>query len=221
MEQGIKGRAYEEYQKLVNSQRKVSNQDFETMIVDDIFDEKDIAYIYDIVNNTPEDKTKLQKWAGHRAWHVKLPEIEDKINKAIEKTSLAGKVRLVGDYSFARYDPAYGYECKLFPHSDLRDEQRITFDIQVHADQEWGLVVEDKSYFLKDNQALVFAGTQQTHWREITKILPGNKIDMIFCHLEYIDPVPLDKDQDMILSERTRFLSEFYNLESNEELYKD
>ena len=221
MEQVIKGRAYEEYQKLVNSQRKVSNQDFETMIVDDIFDEADVAYIYSIVNNTPEDKTKLQKWAGHRAWHVKLPEIEDKINKAIEKTSLAGKVRLVGDYSFARYDPAYGYECKLFPHCDLRDEQRITFDIQVHADQDWGLVVEDKSYFLKDNQALVFAGTQQTHWREITKILPGNKIDMIFCHLEYIDPTPLDKDQDMILSERTRFLSQFYNLEANEELYKD
>ena len=44
---------------------------------------------------------------------------------------------------------------------------------------------------------------------------------MIFCHLEYIDPTPLDKDQDMILSERTRFLSQFYNLEANEELYKD
>lgn len=221
MEQAIKGRAYEEYQKLVNSQVKVSNQDFETMIVDDIFDEKDIAYIYDIVNNTPEDKTKLQKWAGHRAWHVRLPEIESKINNAIEKTSLAGKVKLNSDYSFARYDPAYGYECKLFPHCDMREEQRITFDIQVHADQDWGLVVEDKSYFLKDNQALVFAGTQQTHWREITKILPGNKIDMIFCHLEYINPVPLDPNQDMILSERTRFLSNFYNLESNEELYKD
>lgn len=221
MEQGIKGEAYESYQELVNSQEKVSNQDFEVMIVDNIFDEADIAYIYSIVNSTPEDKTKLQKWAGHRAWHVKLPEIEGKINKAIEKTSLAGKVRLVGDYSFARYDPAYGYECKLFPHCDLRDEQRITFDIQIHADQQWGLVVEDKSYFIEDNQALVFAGTQQTHWREKTKILPGNKIDMVFCHLEYIEPTPLDEGQDAILAERTRFLSEFYNLESNEELYKD
>ena len=101
---------------------------------------------------------------------------------------------------------------KLFPHTDMRDKQRITFDIQVRADEEWGVVVEDIEYFLEDNQALVFAGTQQPHWRRAKELKPGSHQDMIFCHLEYVDDVPYDDGQDQILHERNRFFSEYYDM---------
>lgn len=220
MKQGNPGRAYKEYNELKASQPFVDNQDFEPFIVDNIFDESDYELIYKIINETPMSQTRLKRWAGHRAYDVGFPKkIEDKINAAIDRFDQLKDVHLVRDYSFARYSPSYGYETKLFPHCDYRASQRITFDIQLKADEPWGVVVEDKTYWLQDNQALVFAGTQQAHWREQKKVHPESNIDMIFCHLEYKNPKPLQEGQDSILQERTIWLSTYYKLEPIEQSY--
>lgn len=212
MKEPVKGPAYEKYMELKKSQEPISNQDFVPFIVDNIFSKEDIEHLYEIVNNTPEDKTQIQKWGGMKAWHIDLgPRIKDKINEAV-KRSLGDNVRLVNDHSFARYSMEYGWMTKLFPHTDMRDKQRITFDIQIRADEEWGVVVEDVEYFLEDNQALVFAGTQQPHWRRKKELKSGSHQDMIFCHLEYVEDVPYDDHQDQILHERNRFFSEYYDM---------
>jgi hypothetical protein len=217
MEQGIKGPAYEEYQALKATQQEVENGDFEPIIVDNIFSKEDIDEIYAIINSTPEEKTKLQTWAGHRAWHVPLGDkIVAKINEAVKRT-FGDELVLRQDYSFARYSGEWGYKVKLFPHSDIRDSQRMTFDIQLNADEPWGIIVEDKTYFLENNQALCFAGTQQVHWREKKPIDVNSKIDMIFCHLEYVDDRGFEEHREDVLFERTRFLSGYYDLTSNDE----
>jgi hypothetical protein len=219
MDNIIKGPAYEDYMRLKASTQAISNQDFEPIIVDNIFTPEQIAKIYDVVNSTPEENTALKTWAGHKAWHVRLgADIEEAINVHVRKL-FGDKLYLNQDYSFARYDQSYGYKAKLFPHTDMRDSQRITFDIQLHADEPWAVIVEDKHYFLKDNQALLFAGTQQPHWREKKDIAFESKIDMIFCHLEYKDPQPYDDHQHNVLFERTRFLSMFYDHEATDEPY--
>ncbi len=64
----------------------------------------------------------------------------------------------------------------------------------------------NKSFTLEDNQALIFAGTQQIHWRENIQISEDAEIDMIFCHLEYVNPKPLDENQEQVLRERADFL---------------
>jgi len=110
------------------------------------------------------------------------------------------------DYSFARYSPKFGYRAKLFPHYDTRPSQRVTFDIQLKTSEPWALVVEEDVYNLQDNQALVFAGTQQIHWREDKQIADDAEIDMIFCHLEYVSDMPLDNQQEDVLRERASFL---------------
>jgi hypothetical protein len=219
MEQGIKGPAYEQYMEIKRAGKPVTNQDFEPIIVDNIFTQEEIDQIYEVVDSTPEDQTALKTWAGHKAWHVRLGvNIENKINEHVKKI-FGDSLFLDKDYSFARYDQSYGYKAKLFPHTDMRELQRITFDIQLHADEPWGVIVDDKTYFLENNQALVFAGTQQPHWREKKDIKPESKIDMIFCHLEHKDVVPYDDHQEHVLFERVRFLSEFYDLEATDEPY--
>jgi hypothetical protein len=193
---------------LLKSQKYISNQDFQVRVVHNIFSKNQIDHIYNIVDNTPEENTHLQTWAGHRAWNVTFgPEIEKTITNAAQSI-LGDNVELIHDYSFARYSPEYGYECKLFPHYDTREYQRITFDIQLNASEPWGIVVENDTYYLENNQALVFAGTQQMHWRENIKIKPDSKIDMIFCHLQHKPIRLLDDGQKDILEERSRFLME-------------
>jgi hypothetical protein len=220
MEQGIKGAAYDKYQEFKKNQGvKISNEDFETKIVSNIFDEDDIKVLYEAVNSTPKENIKVMEWGGLLAWHCQLPsQIVDKINIAV-KRDLGDHLILRRDYSFARYTQHTGWKNKLHPHSDTRPSQRVTFDIQIKADEEWGIIVEDKTYHLQDGQALVFAGTQQTHWREKKDIKKDSVIDMIFCHLEYVDDLPHDEDQDQILAPRHRFLCEFYDLHGNDVPY--
>jgi hypothetical protein len=194
------------YQDFKSKQPKVSNENFDVFIVDDIFTESQISKIYEIVDSTPESQTRIQPWASHKVWDVGLgKEIEDRINEVVSQ-KIGKHLVLAGDYSFARYSPSYGYKAKLFPHYDTRPSQRVTFDIQLRASEPWGLVVEEDDYNITDNQALVFSGTQQIHWREKKELAPNAEIDMIFCHLKYVDDLPLDEGQDLILRERANFL---------------
>ena len=219
-----KGPAYEKYLEFKAAQPEVSNQNFEPFIIDNIFSEEEINYIYNIVNNASQDQTSLQKWAGMKAWHIDFGNhIKEKLNNII-KENVGDHVVLSKDHNFARYSSEYGYATNLYPHVDTffkdnTDKQRITFDIQLYADEEWGVVVEDVEYFLQNNQALVFCGTQQPHWRRKKQLKDGSRQDMIFCHLEYIDDMPLSKDQSEIVLSRCRFFSEFYKMIYDKDLF--
>lgn len=208
-----------DYNSLRATQQPISNQDFEVKKATNIFTKAQIDEIYEKVNNTSLDSTRLQEWAGHRAWDIKFSkEIEDAITRSAQSI-LGNHIKLDGDYSFARYTPEYGFECKLFPHYDTRETQRITFDIQLNADEPWGIVVENNTYYLNNNEALIFAGTQQIHWRENKKLQPNTKIDMIFCHLQYVDPTPLDPGQKEVLEERSRFLMDHTGINNGVQKY--
>jgi len=194
------------YKDFKATQRHISNQDFNVTVVDDIFEQGHIDRIYEIIGNASEEQTRIQPWASHKVWDVSLgEEIEDRINQVV-KNSLGDHLVLKKDYSFARYSPKFGYRAKLFPHYDTRPSQRVTFDIQLKTSEPWALVVEEDVYNLQDNQALVFAGTQQIHWREDKQIADDAEIDMIFCHLEYVSDMPLDNQQEDVLRERASFL---------------
>lgn len=194
------------YEELLSSQPMVSNQDFSVKIAKDVLLPEHVEEIYSKVNSTPDSETRVQPWAGHKVWDIRFSkEIEDRITK-VAQDIVGDHVLLDYDYSFARYSPKFGYMCKLFPHYDNRESQRITFDIQLRASEPWSVVVENISYPLKDNEALIFAGTQQIHWRERKIISNDAEIDMIFCHLFYKDAKPLDENQKDILNERSAFL---------------
>jgi len=211
----------DKYNQIKINTGKVSNEDFSVMVAEDVLLPDHIENIYKIVNSTPESKTELKEWAGHKAWHVRLgKEFEDRVTE-VAKKYLGDVVVLNLDYSFARYTPEYGFECKLFPHYDTRPSQRLTFDIQLSADEDWAVVVENVPYSLKNNQALIFSGTQQIHWREKKKIKKDSKIDMIFCHLQYIEDRPLDPGQSEKLDERARFLMDATGINNAVELYSE
>jgi hypothetical protein len=194
------------YADLVASQPYVSNQDFKPLVVSDVLLPEQISEIYSAVSALPESQTRIQPWAGHKIWDTRFSkEIEDRIT-AVAQSVLGDIVVLNYDYSFARYSRKFGYECKLFPHYDTREAQRITFDIQLKASEPWAVVVEGEPFYLEDNQGLIFAGTQQIHWRENKTIAEDAEIDMIFCHLEYVNTLPLDEGQEDILRERASFL---------------
>lgn len=152
-------------------------------IIDNIFTNEEIDQLYEHINNTPEDKKYNHPSFGHTAYFSWVPEA---ISKKIEKIANdnSDKPLVLRELSFARYDTNGGTRTPLlFPHyDDPFKEQRITVDIQVKSTLPWAIVVEDESFTLKDNQALVFSGTHQIHWREKASFSDTDYMDMIFCH---------------------------------------
>lgn len=184
----------------------------DNFIIDNIFTDEEIGVIYNHIDNTPEDKKFLHTAFGHTAYFSWLP---DSIIKKIEKVVSENfdKPLVLRELSFARYDTSGGRKPLLFPHFDETfKEQRITIDIQVRSTRPWAIVVEDKPFTLKDNQALVFSGTHQIHWREKVEFADNDCVDMIFCHFsEPLDvAVPSSEDHLKTMFAKQDFYKDAY-----------
>jgi len=211
---------YKKYNELKIQQGKIDNEDFQVMIIDDVLLPEQIEHVYSIINNTDESQTTIKSFAGHKLWNVDLGNsIQERVSKIVTDNILQNVV-LEKDYTFARYSKEFGYIPKLFPHFDTRESQTIVCDIQLNSTTKWGIVVEGKTYYLNFNQALIFSGTQQMHWREKKELNDLDKVDMIFCHLRYDPLKPLDVDQNKKLLERSWVLMEETGITNEDKRYE-
>ena len=83
---------------------------------------------------------------------------------------------------FAQYETE---KANLPKHKD-NNACTYTLDVCLYYDTPWAIWVEGKEYWLKPNQALVFYGEDQLHWREEFPVPENNKVGMLFNH--YIEP---------------------------------
>jgi hypothetical protein len=88
------------------------------------------------------------------------------------------KRKLTPTYS---YLSMYGENGICPPHLD-KPECQWTLDLCVKQDKPWPLSVENDSFLMKENEALIYSGTDQLHWRE--KIHSGGFCDLVFFHFK-------------------------------------
>jgi len=75
----------------------------------------------------------------------------------------------------------YGEEGICPPHRDQSNCQ-WTLDLCIKQDRPWNLFVEDSVFVMQENEALVYSGTDQIHWRE--KIHPKGHCYLVFFHFK-------------------------------------
>lgn len=182
--------------------------DLANVVVKTVFTEKEISEIYSLVSETT--KTTFIKSLGYNSWHIELPvEIKEKLETLV--SGLYGRQVILSEYNFSRYEKTtsdckkYTYWPLLFPHTDEAfDSPRITLDIQLKANTDWGVSVDnsgiESTYTLKDNQAVTFSGTHQVHWRPVREFLDGEYMEMIFCHFKVVgmeDPLTVEHINNM------------------------
>lgn len=203
-----------EYQALVDSTSPLEFQDYNPQIIDNVFSEDQINRIYATISKTPLSDLKIGPWGGQCAWlrtHFD-EDIVETINQ-IGYALFGEEIELQLDYSFARYSNEFGYKPKLFPHSDLRPKPRFLLDIQLRADEPWGIVVEETNYVLSNNQAIFFSGTNQLHWREDKTLSPHSRVDMLFCNFEFKDDRPFSEGHAESTQNRAGFLRSKHKIE--------
>lgn len=185
-------------------------------VVENVFTSQEVNEIYSTLqNSTGGAFIKVHSQANT---FIKLPDsIVDKVTSIAREISGNDKIVLT-EYCHARYNNVtsncgkFHYKPALFPHYDETfKEPRFTFDYQIQSNVEWPLVVEpDKSFVLKDNQAVTFSGTHQIHWREPKHFADNEFVEMVFFH--FTDPTsgPKGPEVNALLNEKASMYMEQY-----------
>ena len=169
-------------------------QNLNNFIIKDVLTKEYVDYIYKLVEETPTENQQVVKNLGHTVYHYHGEFDQNFKNHILSKIQpFFTETLLISEMSFSRYSHKSGYVPKLFPHYDGFSESRITFDIQLKSNIDWPLVVEGKEFLLNNNEALVFSGTDQIHWRKNIDLPENVVIDMFFVHLKI-------KERDFLIS---------------------
>jgi hypothetical protein len=157
-------------------------KNLENKIVKNVLLPEHVDFLYDIVKNSTSEKYEHISTLGHTTYYSDFSkEFKDYILDIVHQN--VDEELTITEMSIARYHTESGFVPKLFPHYDKFNESRITFDVQINSNIVWPIVVEGKEYTLKNNEALIFSGTDQIHWRTRKKLTEKDKVDMLFVHL--------------------------------------
>lgn len=166
-----------------------------TKIIKNIFTEKELTFLYSEINNIIKEDYVVQEELGRLYsilyWKEYKEENNGSINLKINKKIFdkiidiaekkLNKQLELESISFTRYSKQYGSP-NLHPHVDTKFKTpRLTFDIQLDSNLDWAIVVEGESSILKNNEALIFSGTNEVHWREKKVFNDDEYLDMLLC----------------------------------------
>ena len=131
-----------------------------------------------------------------------MSEILDKVQRIIQ--DIYGKDYKVKGFGFQRYKLEYGFP-NLQPHLDDQGCQ-VVFDYQIESNKKWDLVVEGESIGLNDNDAVVFEGDKDVHWRNPVLFKSNEYVSMLnfnaihkdhWTNFTKIDPMGSEKREKL------------------------
>jgi hypothetical protein len=191
-------------------------------IIKNIFTKEEMDLIYDHINNASDENLFFHPELGYKAYHCGMPQsIQDKaLSVAQQYSDLPLKLTEV---SAARYANGYINPPNLYPHVDLFEAPRFTFDIQLKSTRNWPIVVEGKEFVLRDNEAIIFSGTNQLHWRTKTTFKDDDIVDMLFCHFSEDSDSPTLNTEEFTkhMMEREEEFKKMYYSDILDDYYKN
>lgn len=205
---------FSEYLEYKKTQETIPGENLSPTIFNDVLSNDELAYLQNLFNNYPEDKIDVQGFSGLGTLYIDKILNQESIIKRVEllASQAFGEELEVLDFSGTRYSPKFGWEVKLGPHYDARPVEMFVFDIQIQSNTPWGLFFEGKRFDLKDNQALLFSGTSQIHWRDPIRLDDDAQIDLIFFWMQHKKPKPLSEKHISIMRERQSILLNTINI---------
>ena len=176
------------------------------ILVEHVFTDEDFASIYEIIdplfpenfdrNNLPDGLINAND-VGYFAYVGRLPDrAYQRISHMIE--SITGSKISKIDVHFARYSNLTGSKPRLVPHYDQKlNYPSYTLSIQLKTTLPWDLYAEREKFLLEDNQALIFSGSHQVHWRPHLEFSDKDYFDILVCQA-------YDSENEIELSEDHR-----------------
>lgn len=146
--------------------------------IENVFSKTEVDYLKAIIRQKESLKFyTLRPDTGRIAMNIGplKPEIINRVEKIIK--NVYGKDYKIKDIGFQRYKLEYGVP-NLIPHVD-NQKCEIVFDYQIEANKKWDVVVNGNSIELNDNDAVIFEGEKDAHWRMPTTFNSNEYVSMI------------------------------------------
>lgn len=122
---------------------------------------------------------------------------------------------VLSHYQYLDYYGKYGNgnSPKLPPHLDVENYYtKISVDYQMSSNIDWAIVVEDKKYYLKDNEVLVFEPGEQIHWRDPIILKENDRCEVIVFHFSKREDHSPYENQQMSKKEWSAILDKYNNM---------
>lgn len=187
------------------------------LVVENVLTQEEIDSVYKSVQNNVGGAF-IKVFSQANTYITLENSIIEKITNKAKEISENDNLVLT-EYCHARYANVtsncgkYHYKPALFPHHDETfKEPRFTFDYQLNGNTEWPIIVEpDKSFSLKNNQAVTFSGTHQIHWRQPQDFSDDQYIEMLFFHFTDPNAEPKDKETEALINQKAKmYTTEFF-----------
>lgn len=147
-------------------------------IIENVFSKTEIDYLKDFIKEKETLKLyNLRPDTGRIAMALNSikPEMIAKIQEIIK--NIYGKDYEIKDIGFHKYKLEYGIP-NLKPHIDNKKSQ-VVFDYQLESNKKWDIVVEGNPISLNDNDAVVFEGENDVHWRNPVHFKSNEYVSMV------------------------------------------
>mgnify|MGYP003135262775 FL=1 len=153
-------------------------------VIDQLFPQEVFNRLVDLVKRN-HHKFDYNEYFGRygattEVWKPLMPYFARSLPLARE---IFGSETLMPSYALAVH--YMGDQAKLVNHKD-DNACTYTLDLSLYYQDPWDLVIEDRSYDLKPNQALAFYGEDQEHWRNDFPNPETNYYGAVFFH--YVEP---------------------------------
>jgi hypothetical protein len=88
---------------------------------------------------------------------------------------------------FARYTTNTGAEPRLRPHYDgMLKSETITLSVQLKKNIDWLIYCNGEPASIDTNEAILFSGSHQIHWRPQRKFVDGEFLDVLVCQFPIV-----------------------------------
>jgi hypothetical protein len=145
--------------------------------IDNIFSQEELDHINDIINNSPNN---VHEELGRKQFYSVAsgfsPELRTKLTDIAKRVS--GLPLELSHAVAVEYSPLYG-EPNLRTHVD-GDTNDLIINIQLDSNTVWDMGLNQKTYTLNDNSALIFNANKEIHWRVHKEFKEGEYVKMLF-----------------------------------------
>lgn len=152
---------------------------FEPVTLDNVFSKKDIFKLKKLLNSSVPEKNWQDTKNDRRV--LKFQELDSYFSKKLEP--LAKKIfkDKTLKSTYAVYLDYNSPTSKLPMHKD-NSACTYTIDYCVSAKTPWGIVIEDREFFINENQGLAFMGGYDSHGRNKMPDPQSNRVEVIMFH---------------------------------------
>lgn len=192
-------------------------------IVKNIFTDQEYADLYEEINAMPESFITPVEDVGYFAYMDPVnSDLSDSLISKIEPI-LKTKIKKTAIH-FARYTKATNSVPRLMPHYDENlTHASYTLSVILDSTLDWSVFVENDEFFPLKNQAVVFSGTHQIHYRPLIEFSDTDYYDILVCQFEedIENPIYIDKVHRDNINARIGKYCSVYQIMYGEGDYRD